>query len=95
MKFSEKVLGIVKQIPKGKVSTYGIVARKLGTSPRAVGQALKRNRYPNKTDCFRVICSNGNLGGYSLGQEEKIKRLKKEGVLVKNKKIDLEKYLWR
>ncbi|MEN2985217.1 MAG: methylated-DNA--[protein]-cysteine S-methyltransferase, partial [Thermodesulfovibrionaceae bacterium] len=47
------------------------IAKKLQTSPRAVGQALKRNPLPIIIPCHRVIKSNGELGGYSLGVETK------------------------
>ena len=88
MNFKEKVLNLCKKIPLGKISTYGIIAKKLKTSPRAVGQALKRNTRPIIIPCHRVVKSDGSLGGYSRGQKEKIKILKKEGVIINKKKIE-------
>ncbi len=80
--FQKKLYAIVKKIPKGKTMTYGEIARKLKTSPRAVGQALKRNPFPIKIPCHRVINSNGKLGGYTFKgkfkPEMKEKLLKKE-----------------
>lgn len=57
--FQEKVYEIVKKIPKGKITTYKAIALKLNSSPRAVGQALKRNPYAPRVPCHRVIMSNG------------------------------------
>jgi methylated-DNA-[protein]-cysteine S-methyltransferase len=78
-KFQEKVYKIVRKIKKGKTLTYGEIAKKLKTSPRAVGQALKANKN-KKVPCHRVICSDGKLGGYNKGIKKKIKLLKAEGV---------------
>lgn len=72
------------KIPKGRVTTYGAIAKKLHTSPRAVGQALKRNHFPEKYPCYKVVYSNGQVGNYSApgGKAEKIRRLKKDGVEI-------------
>jgi len=94
MKFNERVYEILKKIPYGKICTYKIIAEKLNTKAyRAVGNALNKNEYPEKIPCFKIINSSGDLGGYSLGLKEKIKRLKKEGIEIKDNKIDLKKYL--
>jgi O-6-methylguanine DNA methyltransferase len=69
--FQKKVYRIVKKIPKGKTTTYKIIADKLKTSPRAVGQALKRNPYAPAVPCHRVIMSNGKIGGYCGNQQKK------------------------
>lgn len=76
-KFQLRVYKIVKKIRKGEVMTYGQIARKLKTSPREVGQALKKN-YNKKIPCHRVICSNGKIGGYNRGVKLKRKLLIKE-----------------
>jgi len=83
-KFQSQVYRIVKKIPRGQTRTYGEIARKLKTSPRAVGQALKKNFNP-EIPCHRVIGKN-SLGGYNQGINKKIKLLKSEGV-----KIELER----
>ena len=75
---------LVRKIPKGKVSTYGILAKKLGTSPRAVGQALKKNTKLIIVPCHRVIKSNGELGGYVNGVKKKKRLLESEGVDTNN-----------
>lgn len=69
----------------GKVATYGSVAKVLGSSPRAVGQALRHNPLAPTVPCHRVVAANGRMGGFS-GEtcgtkiKDKIGLLKKEGV---------------
>lgn len=101
MKFNEKVYNLTKKIPKGKVTTYKIIAEKLKTKAyRAVGQVLKDNKTPIIIPCHRVINSDGKIGGY-MGRKsgksikKKAKLLKKEGVEIKNDKVDLSRYLFR
>ncbi|OMH40906.1 hypothetical protein BLW93_02775 [Desulfurobacterium indicum] len=64
--FQLKVFSTVMAIPPGKTITYGQIAKILKTSPRAVGQALKRNPFPIIIPCHRVISSK-NIGGFSAG----------------------------
>lgn len=75
--FQLRVFREVRKIPKGKTKTYKEIAEKLKTSPRAIGQALKKN-FNKKIPCHRVIMSNGDLGGYNRGIKKKILLLKKE-----------------
>ncbi len=99
MNFNQKVLQLTKRIPKGKISTYKEIAKKLGTkSYRAVGQALKKNPYAPNVPCHRVVTSDGSLGGYDgkMNSPKKINLLKKEGIMMKNNKIiDFKKFLFR
>ena len=87
--FEQKVYTTISQIPKGSVITYGQLAKKLKSSPRAVGQALKRNPYAPKVPCHRVIKSDGTLGGYDgkMNSRKKINLLKKEGIIFNKRKI--------
>ena len=86
--FQNKVYGICKRIPKGKVTTYRAIAKAMGTKAyRAVGSALNKNPYAPKVPCHRVINSDGSLGGFATGIKNKIKLLKNEGVKINNKKI--------
>jgi len=82
--FQQQVLQATQQIPRGKITTYLEIARKIGNpkAVRAVGQALGRNPIPIVIPCHRVIASNGSLGGYSGGGglETKAKLLQLEGV---------------
>ncbi len=88
MEFREKVLQLCKKVPRGKVTTYGIIAQKLKTSPRAVGGALKRNKHPIVIPCHRVVKSDGSLGGYTSEKYRKDDLLKKEGLKIKEGKIE-------
>lgn len=82
----EKVYEIVRTIPKGKVTTYGLIAKQLGTrDPRKVGWALAANS-DDHTPCHRVVSKEGTLAknfGKSLangGWEEHKRKLVEEGV---------------
>ncbi len=99
--FADEVYCLCKQIPKGKVSTYKGLADALGIKGyQAIGQVLKKNPYAPHVPCHRVVKSNGSLGGFKgcvVGREilEKETLLKKEGVVVKDGKVDLGKCLFR
>jgi methylated-DNA-[protein]-cysteine S-methyltransferase len=100
--FNEKIYLLLKKVPKGRVTTYKILAEKLGTKAyRAVGQAMRRNPYSPQVPCHRVVCSSGFIGGFSGSIEpnsrevrKKITLLKSEGVEVRNNKINLNKFLF-
>jgi len=62
---------------------------------RAVGNAMNKNPYAPEVPCHRVIKSNGFVGGFASGPKKKIQMLKKEGIEIKNNKIDLKKYLYK
>jgi len=87
--FEERVWKIAKNIPKGKITTYGEIARKLGRpkAARAVGNALNKNPYAPQVPCHRVVKANGEIGGYAKGVTTKITILKKEKIEIKNNKI--------
>jgi methylated-DNA-[protein]-cysteine S-methyltransferase len=76
------VYDIVDQIPEGKVTTYGDIAKALGHpgASRLIGRILNKNPKPILTPCHRVIKSNGNIGGYAFGKARKKELLKKEGL---------------
>ena len=94
--FYERVYDIVKQIPEGRVATYGQVARKAGSRglARAVGNALHRNPYPGTVPCHRVVNAKGELSGaFAFGSfDEQRRRLEAEGICVTNFRVDLGKY---
>ena len=76
------VYDIVAQIPEGKVTTYGDIARALGhpRASRAIGRILNNNPNPILTPCHRVIKSDGKIGGYVFGKMRKKELLTKEGL---------------
>lgn len=83
--FQQRVLSIVKDIPKGSVLTYKEVAIRAGIpgAARAVGTMMKKNTNP-RIPCHRVIKSDRTIGEYNKGREEKKKRLQQEGVVIVN-----------
>ena len=86
--FQRKVYDAISKIPKGKISTYKLLADHIGCrSAQAVGQALKRNPFAPEVPCHRVISSKltiGGFGGETSGQKicDKIKILKSTIIVV-------------
>lgn len=97
MNFDERVWNLCKKIPRGKVSTYKLIAEELNSKAyRAVGGALNRNPYAPQVPCHRVLNSKGELHGFAFGLEAKKKLLENEGIKIKNNKVvDFEKVLFR
>jgi len=98
MSFCDRVYEITANIPKGKVATYGQIARLAGNpkAARAVGMCMKHNPYAPRVPCHRVVGSNGKLVGFSAGDgiSTKRKMLEKEGVRFLIEKVDLFKSQW-
>lgn len=84
--FEQKVYDATSRIPRGKVSTYGLIGKAIGCgSSQAVGQALMRNPFAPKVPCHRVIASSLAIGGFAgeRGGAEirrKLRMLAAEGV---------------
>lgn len=101
--FSDRVFAVVKQIPRGKVATYGQIARIIGAprSARYVGYALRANPAPG-TDpasipCHRVVFKDGRMAtGFAFGGPEiQQAMLQEEGVQFDNEgKVIMSEYLW-
>ncbi len=80
----------LKEIPKGKVTTYKLLAKSINTKAvRAVASAVAKNPYAPKVPCHRVVLSNGKVGEYTHpeGKDRKIKLLQNEGIIIKGEKI--------
>lgn len=96
--FFKKVYDLVKEIPKGKVTTYGIIAEKLGNKKhaRVVGYAL--NSVVN-TDipCHRVVNRNGELSGSIHFSTPTLMRelLESENITFIDRNVDMKKHLWK
>jgi methylated-DNA-[protein]-cysteine S-methyltransferase len=90
-----KVLLYLKKIPCGRVATYKDIGKRFGLHPRVVGLIMSRNKHPELYPCFKVVKSNGEVGGYSGsgGVRRKIELLRKEGVKFK-RRMNLKKYFW-
>lgn len=97
-KFTELVYKVVMKIPKGKVATYGQVAALAGNkkAARAVGMCMRNNKDTARIPCHRVVGSTGALIGYAYGNGVSTKEalLRAEGVVFKEKKVDLGKSKW-
>ena len=94
----EEIRKLVAKIPKGKVVTYGDVAKALGIkSPRVIGWAMMGNQDP-KVPCHRVIKKNGFLSkNYSLGGwKGQKRRLMPEGItFIGKSQVDMKKHAWK
>ncbi|SCX08453.1 O-6-methylguanine DNA methyltransferase [Lachnospiraceae bacterium YSD2013] len=93
---SKRIYEAVKKIPKGRVATYGQVAKMAGDKnmARAVGNALHKNPEPGTIPCHRVVNSKGELAGAFAfgGAGVQADLLAKEGVVVKEGKVDLKQF---
>lgn len=93
---TKRIYEAVKQIPKGRVATYGQVAELAGDGKmaRAVGNALHRNPDPDGIPCYRVVNSKGELAGEFAfgGAGAQSRLLKADGIEVVDGKVDLQKY---
>jgi len=89
MKLEEKVYKKLLEVPKGRVTTYGELAKAIGleNGQRSIGRIMNKNPYPVIIPCHRVILSSGKVGGYAWGENVKTKMLSKEGVKIKDGKI--------
>ena len=84
------------KIPKGYVATYGQVAEMAGDRKmaRAVGNALHKNPDPERIPCYRIVNAKGELSeAFAFGGAKvQEKRLREDGIEVKDGKVDLKKY---
>ncbi|MFW8602387.1 MGMT family protein [Desulfobacterota bacterium M19] len=88
--FQGRVYRAVRLVPRGRVTTYKLLAAAIGCqSPRAVGQALRHNPFAPEVPCHRVIKADLTAGGF-MGEEQgplrrrKIELLRREGVLFRH-----------
>ena len=105
--FFQKIYKVVARISRGKVATYGQIARlaKKPSAARAVGMAMSRNTDTKAVPCHRVVASSGALTGYAFGGVSAKKAiLLKEGVKFRvhgrnsasqSAKVDFTLSLWK
>lgn len=94
-KYKTKVYELLAKIPKGKVVTYGQIAKKFNIkSARLVGRILHINEDPVKFPCYKVVFSDGRLTpGYAAGGlAAQKKHLERDGIKVVGNKVDLSIY---
>lgn len=90
-----EILSVVEEIPKGKVATYGQIARLIGRdkNSRLVGKVLSRAEYYGSYPCHRVVNYAGRL---APGWTEQGELLLAEDVGMKDEtRVDLKKYQWK
>ena len=97
MILSTKVYKKLLQVPEGKVTTYGDLAKAVGlkNGQRVIGTIMKKNPFPVIVPCHRVVKSNGKIGGYVYGERMKSQILVREGIKIKAGRImdfDKEKF---
>ena len=97
--FFERVYAIVRQIPYGKVTSYGAIAKALGTarSARMVGWAMNASHHLEYVPAHRVVNRNGLLSGkhHFDGTNLMQQLLESEGIKVENNQIiEFENHFW-
>lgn len=94
----EKIYDVVKQIPKGKVATYGQVASLAGNKrwARVVGYALHVNPDSEKIPCYRVVTKEGRVSSaFAFGGENRqVELLLADGVEFEDGHVKMEEYQW-
>ncbi|SRR6266568_1943353 len=99
-RLKSRVLAVVKAIPEGRVTTYGMIARRLRVTPRQVAFVMARLTDDESRDLpwFRVVAANGVVSTMKLGMvgRRQIARLREEGVAVTpwNKVAEFASVLW-
>ena len=98
MPFFQQVYALTRSIPMGKVTTYGELAKALGTrDARRVGHALHAN--PDQSPpCHRVVSKDGRLApNYAFGGnlEQRAKLIEEEVTFLDQEHVDLKKHLYR
>ena len=89
MNIEKQVYKKLTEVPQGKVTTYGELAKAVGlkNGQRMIGQIMKKNPYPVIIPCHRVVKSDGKVGGYAYGENIKTNMLLKEGIKIQDGKI--------
>lgn len=83
-RIKQRMFENLRTLKKGETTTYKALALKFSSHPRAIAQILKANKDP-KVPCYKVIKSNGELGGYNgLLGKTKEELLKEEGRVITN-----------
>ena len=80
---NKDVYALLTEIPPGRVSTYGDIAKALGhpKASRLIGRIIANNPNPILVPCHRVVKSNGEIGGFMYGEQKKREILEEEGII--------------
>ena len=97
--FFERVYGVVRQVPYGRVTSYGAIARYLGTgrSARLVGWAMNNCHGLEDVPAHRVVNRNGVLTGkhHFPGSRLMEQLLENEGIVIRNDQVvDFNRHFW-
>ena len=99
MEINEKIYKIVNSIPKGKVTTYGTIAKAIGlrSSARYVGWVLNSSKNKEGVPAHRVVNRNGELTGKMHFPTPTYMRdmLEAEGVTFKEDRVDMGVHFWQ
>jgi len=100
MNFQQRVIELLKKIPRGRVTTYKLIAKQMKTKAyRAVGTSCHNNPFPTSVvPCYRVVRSDGTIGicHHDSCHKSRIKLLRKDGIEIRgNKVVDFEKILFK
>jgi len=93
----ERIYAVVRQIPQGKVASYGQISKLTGTTARQVGYAMAALSQDSKIPWQRLVNSKGEISRRSRGEGHEYQRLllEAEGVALNSSgKIDLDRYAW-
>jgi len=95
--FQQIVYKALETVPPGKVITYRDLATMIGKpkAVRAVGTALGKNKRIGIIPCHRVVRSDGRVGQFALGTQEKVAMLTQEGVTVTNGFVPLHTHRYQ
>ena len=92
--FEKDVLVATAKIPRGKVSTYGRIAKMIGRPKayRAVANTLHKNPlHPQPVPCHRVVKADGGFGGEKRAAARRRKLVEEEGVPIENDRVRMSK----
>jgi methylated-DNA-protein-cysteine methyltransferase-like protein len=96
---AQAILAVVARVPRGKVTTYGVVAECAGWPRRArlVGRVLSGLPPGTRLPWHRVVAAGGRIAfpAGTVAFERQVERLRREGVGVSNGRIDLSRFGWR
>lgn len=97
--FFERVYDVVREIPIGKVTTYGAIAKAIGAprSARMVGYAMNASHFDDSVPAHRVVNRVGMLSGkhHFDGTNLMQQLLESEGIVVQNNQVqDFQSHLW-
>ncbi len=97
--FFERVYAVVRQIPEGRVTTYGAIAKAIGAakSARMVGYAMNASHFDDTVPAHRVVNRVGLLSGkhHFDGTNLMQQLLESEGIVIKDNKVqDFQELLW-